>query len=65
MKIVSMLFVCLMFIGCSRNTDKKDKSSSYDIICIDGHQYYRHRGHQVESTAIKLSPEGKPVYCDN
>jgi len=62
--ILIMILVLLAGCDCKRDISGKDRSSRYNIVCIDGHVYYeRYTGYEG-FLAIKLDAEGKPLACD-
>lgn len=61
------LVLTLFLVSCGseryEQTEPRDLSNKYVVICIDGHQYYQRRAGHKGMTAIKLDSEGKPVKC--
>lgn len=41
----------------------KSGSAKFDIICLDGHSYYKRSAGYNGYLAIKLDDNGKPVKC--
>ena len=48
-----------MYKGCKSGS----KSSDYEIICIQGHEYLRSNYMQKMGLSIKLDKDGKPIPC--
>jgi len=40
-----------------------DDENDYEIVCINGHEYYRTNFAQKTAVAIKLDNDGKPILC--
>ena len=61
--ILNLIFISFLSTSCNQESNDKneikDKTKSYNKICIEGHVYFS----GFRKLAVKLDNNGKPVDC--
>ena len=64
-EIIVLLCLIIFIIGCDNDNIKRiTPKNKFDIVCINGHEYYFNKCYGYTALAIKLDDNGKPIKCE-